>query len=83
VVCTNDVKEQVFFMVKVFTLQKVPITLGGNANEMIVYFNMPFNYIINDVSVKSVVISDTENFNGDRVSRQQVITTICDIKLTN
>jgi hypothetical protein len=46
---------------------------------------MPTNYTINDVGAKSVVkeISDTEDINGDRVDRQQVITTICDIKLKN
>jgi hypothetical protein len=83
--CTNDVEEQVFFTVKVFTLQNVTITLLGNANEMGVYFYMPTNYTINDVNAKSVVkeISDTDDFNGDRVQRQQVITTTCDIKLKN
>jgi hypothetical protein len=46
---------------------------------------MPTNYTINDVGVKSAVmeITHTEDFNGDTVDRQQVITTISDIKLKN
>jgi hypothetical protein len=52
--CRNDVEEQTFFTVKVFTLQEVLNTLWGNVEDTLVYFNMPSNYTINDADAKSI-----------------------------
>jgi hypothetical protein len=49
--------------VKVFKLQEVTITLGGNAEEMPVYFNMPSSYTTDDVGAKSVAIKTSGNEN--------------------
>jgi hypothetical protein len=45
-----------FFIVKVFTLQEIIITLQYTADEMSLYFNMPTTYTINDVGAESVVM---------------------------
>jgi hypothetical protein len=47
---TNDAKEQVFFIAKVFTLQEVIIAI-----KMTVSFNMPSIYTIDAVDAKSVL----------------------------
>jgi hypothetical protein len=60
-VYTNDVEEQVLFIVKVFTLQGVAIALQDNVSEMTVYFNMSSHYIINEVNAKSVVVTPRGN----------------------
>jgi hypothetical protein len=46
----NDAMEWVFFIVKVFTLQEMTITLQCTV------VNMPDNYTINDVDAKAVLI---------------------------
>jgi hypothetical protein len=50
--CTNDVEQQVFFIVKLLNFQKVTITLQDNADEIPLHFNMPYNYTIDDKGVK-------------------------------
>jgi hypothetical protein len=56
--CTNYVEIQAFFTTKNFTPQDLIITLQGSAYEMLVYFYIPCNYTIDDISVKSIVIKN-------------------------
>jgi hypothetical protein len=48
-------REQVFFLLKVFVMQEVIITFQCTINEMLPYFNLASNYIINDVGAASAV----------------------------
>jgi hypothetical protein len=62
-VCINDVEERVFFIAKVFTLQKASITLWCTADKIPAYFDMTPNYTINYVNVgaTSAVIQTSGN----------------------
>jgi hypothetical protein len=62
-VSSGDVEEQVFFTTKVFILQKLTIILWDSVNEMPMYFDMPWNYTIDNVSIKSVAIQMSGNEN--------------------
>jgi hypothetical protein len=50
-VFTNDIEAQVFFMAKDFSLQEVNIICPG----MPMYFNIPFNYTIDEEGTKSII----------------------------
>jgi hypothetical protein len=76
VVHTNDAVEWVFFVVKVFTLQEVTITLRCTV------INMPVNYTIDNVDAKAVLIktSGSEKMqlaNFDEAGKKDKIA-ICD-----
>jgi hypothetical protein len=45
---TNYVKIQALFTAKNVTLQEVTTTHQGSADEMLVYFNIPSNYTVDD-----------------------------------
>lgn len=69
--------DMVFFVVKVFTLQDVTITLQRTV------VNMPASYTIDHVDAKAVLIktSDSEKMqliNVDQVGKQHKTTAICD-----
>jgi hypothetical protein len=50
-VCINNTEAYVLLMAKVFTLQEVNIVCPG----MPMYFNMPFNYTIDEEGTKSII----------------------------
>jgi hypothetical protein len=54
-------REQVFFLVKLFTLQEVTITFWCTVDEKLVYFNLQSTYIINDVGAASGVMKTSGN----------------------
>jgi hypothetical protein len=54
----NDVEEQVLFIAKNLTLEKVTITLCSNAIELPVYFHMLSGYIIDDAGAKCVALNN-------------------------
>jgi hypothetical protein len=54
----NDVEEQVLFIAKHLTLQKVTITLCSNAIEGPLYFHMPSCYTSDDAGAKCVTLNN-------------------------
>jgi hypothetical protein len=54
--CSNDTEEQVHFIVNVFTLQEVTMTLWGKVDEVPVFLYMSSTYTIYNVDAKTVVL---------------------------
>jgi hypothetical protein len=54
--CSNNAEEQISFIAKVFTLQKITITLQGNVNKMPAYFHKPYSYTTYNAGAKSAAI---------------------------
>jgi hypothetical protein len=59
--CRGGGRTPALFTAKVFILKEITVTLRDNADEMPVYINMPSNYTINNLNVKSVVIKAPGN----------------------
>jgi hypothetical protein len=59
--CTNYVEKQTFFTAESFTLQYIIIILQSSANEILVYFNIPWFYTIDNIGAKPTVIKTLGN----------------------